>query len=120
MEAKRMSRVLLLPAIMLWTLPSHAANEDDSPAQGPVCMAMPANTPSGAFMAMVPTGQQQAMADRGYTPTPCPDDPAAIVRYREKTCQFAATVDEATRDQMAQTYHVTPQELCDYANALGQ
>lgn len=106
--------LLLIPTL---TVPAPVAAQTTPPA--PVCMARPGSNPeSPTFVAVIPPSEQQAMADRGFTPYACVVDPTELATYRVKVCHLANDVPAAVQAEFEQQYNISPRMLCDLANAI--
>lgn len=113
--ARAAAAVLLLAPTL--TAPAPVIAQSAPPA--PVCVARPGNAPdSPTFVAVIPPGEQTAMASKGYAPHACVVDPTELAAYRAKVCHLANDVPVEVQGQFEQQYNISPRALCDMANTL--
>lgn len=113
--ARAAAAVLLLAPTL--TAPAPVIAQSAPPA--PVCVARPGNAPdSPTFVAVIPPGEQAAMAGKGYAPHACVVDPTELATYRAKVCHLANDVPAEVQGQFEQQYNISPRALCDMANTL--
>lgn len=106
---------LLLTPVLTAPTPVIAQSSTSSP----VCMTRPGNNPeSPTFVAVIPSSEQQAMADKGYTPHVCLVDANELAAYRAKVCHLANDVPIFIQSQFEQEYNISPRALCDMADML--
>ena len=107
--------VLLMTPMLIAPIPVIAQSSPPSP----VCVARPGNNPdSPTFVAVIPPNEQQAMADRGFTPHACVVDPSELNAYRAKVCHLANDTPAEVQVQFGEQYNISPRALCDMANTL--